>query len=138
MRAPERRGPVHVVTVFLVNAGKVLVLRRSDRVSTYRGKWAGVSGYLEADETPRERALKEVREETGLGRSDLSIVREGAPVLIPCTPYIVHPFLFELKRGRVRLDWEHTGSRWVAPSELARLDTVPGLAKVFASLTKEG
>jgi hypothetical protein len=94
-----------------------------------------VSGYLEPDETPRERALKEVREETGLGQSNLAIVREGAPVLIPLTPFIVHPFLFDLKRGRVRLDWEHTGFRWVAPSELARLDTVPGLAKVFASVT---
>jgi len=40
-----------VVTCFLLRraaAGdEVLLLRRSQKVGTYRGRWAGVSGYLE-------------------------------------------------------------------------------------------
>ena len=39
----ERR----VVTCFLMHQGKLLVLRRSAKVRTYQGKWAGVSGYIE-------------------------------------------------------------------------------------------
>jgi 8-oxo-dGTP diphosphatase len=135
MRAPERGGPVHVVTVFLVRSGKVLVLQRSDRVGTYRGKWAGVSGYIEPKETPRARAFREVLEETGLEAENLSLVREGSPVPIKGTRFLVHPFLVNVRCGRVRIDWEHSRFRWVAPAELARLDTVPGLATVFASVT---
>jgi len=136
MRAPERRGPVHVVTVFLVRNKKVLVLQRSDRVGTYRRKWAGVSGYLEPGEKPRQRAFQEVREETGLGPESLSFLREGPPVPIKGTHFIVHPFLIRLRRGRVRLDWEHTSFCWVAPTDLARLDGVPGLAKAFSTVSE--
>jgi len=138
MKAPERRGPVHVVTVFLMRAGKVLVLKRSQKVGSYRGKWAAVSGYMEPGERPRERALKEVREETGLDQKGLSIESEGPPLPIAGTPFIVHPFLFCSKRGNVRLDWEHTECRWVDPTELERLDTVPGLADALRSVMDKG
>ena len=48
-----------VVTCFLLRRGRILVLRRSQRVGTHRGKWAGVSGTIEAA-TPYERALVEL------------------------------------------------------------------------------
>ncbi len=45
----------------------------------------------------------------------------------------MHPFLFELDRPeRVRLDWEHTESRWVRPQQVAALEGVPGLAEALA------
>ena len=37
-----------VVTVFLRNAGQVLLLRRSEDVGSYSGKWGGVAGHAEA------------------------------------------------------------------------------------------
>jgi len=37
----------HVVTSFLEYDNKILILRRSQAVGTYQGKWAGVSGYIE-------------------------------------------------------------------------------------------
>ncbi|MFC6726725.1 initiation factor 2B, partial [Halobium palmae] len=39
----------HVVTAFLRHRGDVLLVRRSDEVGTYRGKWGGVSGFVERD-----------------------------------------------------------------------------------------
>jgi ADP-ribose pyrophosphatase YjhB (NUDIX family) len=39
-----------VVTVFLTHRSKILVLKRSREVGTYKGHWAGVSGYLESEE----------------------------------------------------------------------------------------
>jgi 8-oxo-dGTP pyrophosphatase MutT (NUDIX family) len=131
-----------VVTCFLLRRGdggdELLLLRRSDRVSTYRGLWAGVSGYLETD-SPLEQAYRELEEEVGLSRDDVRLVAEGEPLVLPDASigvrWTVYPFLFEaLRPERVRLDWEHTESRWLRPAELASLETVPGLAEGFARL----
>ncbi len=131
---------VHVVTCFLLRRGEggdeVLLLRRSERVGTYRGRWAGVSGYLEA-ESPLEQAYREMEEEVGLARDGVRLLAEGEPLTVLDesidTRWTVHPFLFELDRPeRVRLDWEHTESRWVRPQQVAALEGVPGLAEALA------
>jgi 8-oxo-dGTP diphosphatase len=121
-----------VVTVFLTHEGKVLVLKRSSKVGTYRGHWAGVSGYLERA-TPLEQAFTEMAEEVGLCRSDVSLVRAGDPLEVVDRTrgraWRVHPFLFSLgEPGKIRLDWENTEMRWVPPEELSKLRTVPALA----------
>lgn len=124
-----------VVTCFLEHEGRVLVLRRSGQVRTHQGRWAGVSGYLEAA-TPLEQAYRELREEVGLGPDDVELVAQGEPLDIPdpsnSTLWRVHPFRFLLRDPRkVRLDWEHTESRWVRPEEIATLETVPRLDETW-------
>ncbi len=131
---------VHVVSCFLLRrrdrGDEILLLRRSGGVGTYRGRWAGVSGYLES-RTALEQAQREIEEEAGLARRDVRLLAEGEPLVVPDEQigirWSVHPFLFEVLRpDQVRLDWEHTESRWVSPGELARLDAVPGLAEALA------
>lgn len=131
-----------VVTAFLVrsaNAGvRVLVLRRSDKVGSHQGRWAGVSGHLEASE-PIEQALTEIHEEAGLPRSSVSLLASTPPIEIRDDElgriWRVHPFLFEATQpDAIRIDWEHTDFRWVDPSELDQLDTVPGLAGALEAL----
>ncbi len=138
---------IQVVTCFLLRGGEdgpstssgqaeILLLRRSDRVSTYRGLWAAVSGYLEA-ESPLEQAYREIEEEVGLGRGDVRLLAQGEPLVVPDetidTRWAVHPFLFEaLRPERLRLDWEHTESRWVRVEEMGGLETVPALAEALA------
>lgn len=124
-----------VVTAFLIHDGRILVLRRSEQVSTYRGRWAGVSGYLER--APLDQAYAEIAEETGLGRDDVTLVKEGAPLHVHDTEndllWRVHPFLFAVRDpARIRLDREHVQRRWVWPAEIEGLDTVPGLADALA------
>ncbi len=131
---------ISVVTCFLLRRDRggdsILLLRRSARVSTYRGRWATVSGYLETA-TPLEQAYREVEEEVGLGRDDVRLLAQGEPLVVPDesidTRWRVHPFLFEtLRPERVRLDWEHEESRWVKPEEIQDLGTVPALAEALA------
>lgn len=127
----DRSTPV--VTAFLRCQGRILLLRRSERVGSYRGCWAAVSGHLEEDE-PLAQALREVEEETGIGRGQLRLVSAGAAFAVTDAAlgreWIVHPFLFDLDQPAVpRLDWEHAEWRWVRPAELAALDTVPHLAE---------
>jgi ADP-ribose pyrophosphatase YjhB (NUDIX family) len=127
---------VRVVTAFLERSdGKILLLRRSDRVGSFQGQWAAVSGFLE-DPTPLEQARREVAEETGVGRSDLELVRGGDPVLarVGETVYIVHPFRFATRNESVRLDWEHTEAEWVLPEEIVRRPTVPKLLEAWEAV----
>jgi 8-oxo-dGTP pyrophosphatase MutT (NUDIX family) len=132
-----------VVTSFLLRTGpdgrdEVLILRRSGRVGTYRGRWAGVSGYVEgAPATAQEQAHREIREETGLTLADVELVRTGEPLTFEDpdlnTRWTVHPFLFRVRPGAaIVIDWEHTEARWVRPGALGRYRTVPRLKEALA------
>ncbi len=128
-----------VVTSFLLRRGpggpRLLFLRRSARVGTYRGRWAGISGYLE-DADPLAQALREIEEEAGLPPSAVQLLRAGRPLPVPDPRlgrlWIVHPFLFEVAQGQApRLDWEHTRARWARPETVFRLPTVPRLPETL-------
>lgn len=139
----ERQAPTHVVTCFVLRdaegAEEVLLVRRSERVRTYRGAWAGVSGYLEPGVTPLEQAYTELREEAALAADDVTLVREGNPLPVEDAAnrlsWVVHPFLFRLRPGAaLTTDWEATAHQWMRPDALARLETVPKLAEAFAAV----
>jgi 8-oxo-dGTP diphosphatase len=130
-----------VVTCLLEHDGKILILKRSNQVGTYRGLWGGVAGYVEEFEDPYDTALKEIREEAGVDLVDVELVRKGTPLEFSDTyegkqyNWIVYPFLFHLQsKELVHTDWEHEEYRWVHPSEVKRLDTVPGLDEVVKEL----
>jgi 8-oxo-dGTP diphosphatase len=118
-----------VVTSFLERSdGRILLLKRSDKVGSFRGRWAGVSGYLELA-TPLGQAYREIEEETGIPPARLTLVTVGTPLFArgEGRAFEVHPFRFRVLDPEVRTDWEHTESRWVAPSQIPGLPTVPRL-----------
>ena len=120
----------HVVTCFLEHSGKILILRRSQKVGTYQGSWAGVSGYME--KTDMEQAFTEINEETGLDSNEIMLLVKGAPLEIVDESlnrkWVIHPFLFRVKApDNIKLDWEHTEMKWIKPEELSDYKTVPGL-----------
>ena len=129
----------NVVTCFLLRrsggSDEILLLRRSQEVGTYRGRWAGVSGYVEETD-PLSQAYTEVEEETGLAREDVQLLRTGDPLEVVDAEadrtWIVHPFLFEVREpARIRADWEHTEARWIQPKEVFQYETVPQLAETL-------
>jgi len=130
----------HVVTCFLKRwDGKVLIMKRSEKVGTYRGKWGGVAGYLENE--PLKQAYKEIEEETGLKKEDVELIKEGKPVEVIDEnlgrKWIVHPFLFYVKNPQIRIDWEHTEIKWIEPKEIKNLPTVPGLYDAWESVSEK-
>ncbi|MFN3621544.1 MAG: NUDIX domain-containing protein [Nitrososphaerales archaeon] len=121
-----------VATSFLTYRGKILILKRSDKVGSYRGAWAGVSGYVEQGEEPLHTALKEVMEETGLKLDKCALLKRGEPLpaydKVKDVLWLVHPFLFKAPTDNIRLDWEHETYAWIKPEALKHYSTVPRLA----------
>jgi ADP-ribose pyrophosphatase YjhB (NUDIX family) len=121
---------------------EILLVRRSQKVRTYRGAWAGVSGYLEPGVTPLEQAYTELREEVALPADAVQLLREGESLAVHDAAqglsWVVHPFLFALDAPeRIKTDWEATEHRWVTPAELAQLPTVPMLAEALVRVYRE-
>jgi len=107
-------------------------------VGSYYGRWAGVSGFIEPNVTPDEQAYTEIREETGLQREQVRMLRRGAVVEHIDAElgrhFYIHPFLFEvLTPDLIQIDWEATEMRWIVPSELPTFETVPKLQEVYES-----
>lgn len=131
---------IDVVTAVLMKDKKILILKRGQKVRTYKGRWACVSGYLEGNEDALERAYKEIEEETGLKRDDLKLIGRGKPIEFydeeEKIKWRVHPFLFEVRRNDIRIDCEHTEYKWVYPNEISNYKTVPKLKDVIFSLIK--
>jgi len=123
-----------VITCVIRHKDEILLLKRSEKVSTNKLKWAGVSGYIESGDTPLETAYKEMSEE----------VKQNDPKLVQILPVIslretdhvwrIHPFLFDTEQTDVEIDWEHTEYKWVRTNELDSYDLVPGFKKLVADL----
>jgi nicotinamide-nucleotide amidase len=64
-----------VVTSFLESNNRILILRRSNKVGTYQGRWGGISGYIEKNAD--QQALTEIKEETGLADNDVKLITRG-------------------------------------------------------------
>jgi 8-oxo-dGTP pyrophosphatase MutT (NUDIX family) len=129
-----------VVTAFVQRGdGRVLLLRRSRRVGSFRGRWAAVSGHLEG-RGPEVQARRELEEETGLRARDLTLQAAGARLLVrePDRIYVVYPFRFSVRRPRIRLDWEHTASEWIPPSHIGNRRSVPGLRAAWERVRAGG
>jgi 8-oxo-dGTP diphosphatase len=126
----------NIVTTFIEYQGKVLLLRRSQKVKSMKGKWAGVSGYIETQQEPLRQAFKEVHEETGLTNKNIKVLIEGKPLEAVDNPpdnvtWIVHPFYFRSNTNAISLDWEHDQYKWISPAEIENYDTVPRLKEAL-------
>lgn len=120
----------HVVTCFLQYKNKILILRRSSRVGSYKGRWAGVSGYMETSDL--DQAFTEIKEETGLDKDEIELQVKGESLQVIDKKlgrrWVIHPFLFQIKSTqKIKMDWEHVEMKWIKPEELTNYKTVPGL-----------
>jgi ADP-ribose pyrophosphatase YjhB (NUDIX family) len=127
-----------VVTCFLKSGGKILLVKRSEKVGTYRGKWSGISGYLEGEDADKQ-AFKEIEEETGLNKADIKLIKRGEALEVldeaKKIKWIVYPYLFKVNHPeKIRLDWENIEMKWINPEEINFYQTVPKLKEALEKL----
>ena len=128
-----------IVTSFLRNSEKILLLKRSEKVKSMKNLWAGISGIIENNEKPIKRAKIEILEEVGIEELDITLMKEGNKILIESPQYVnhqweVYPFLFSCSNKEIKLNWENSDSRWIMLNELNNFTTVPSLDRVLARL----
>ncbi len=128
-----------IVTSFIKDNEKLLILKRSDKVQSMKGLWAGISGIIEKNEEPLKRAKIEIFEEVGITEDKITLVRSAKEMKINSPQYENHeweifPFLFEAKNPIIKLNWENSEFKWINKEELKNYDTVPSLQKVLFNL----
>lgn len=128
-----------IVTSFLVHNDKYLILKRSEKVKSMKGLWAGVSGIIEGNEEPLYRAKREILEEVGIAENKITLLKSAQQIRTDSPQYenhewLIFPFLFSVQDPTITLNWENQEYKWISPSELTQYQTVPSLDKVLASL----
>ena len=128
-----------IVTSFIKNKSKLLILKRSDKVRSMKGLWSGVSGIIEKGETPINRAKIEIFEEIGIKEDKITLVKSIEKMKISSPQYENHEweifsFLFETKETKIKLNWENSDFKWINKNELKNYQTVPSLDKILFNL----
>jgi len=128
-----------IVTSFIKDNDKFLLLKRSDKVKTMKGLWAGISGVIEKDEEPIIRAKIEIYEELGITEDKIKFLKAAAKMKVHSPQYENHeweifPFLFEAEDPTIKLNWENSEYKWITIDEIDNYQTVPSIDKVLVSL----
>ena len=128
-----------IVTSFIKYNDQILILKRSEKVRSMKGLWSGISGIIESNENPIDRAKIEIFEEVGIKEKEIKLVKKLEKMKISSQQYKNHeweifPFLFETKNGNITLNWENSEFKWILPKELKNYQTVPSLEKILLNL----
>ena len=128
-----------IVTSFIKFNNQILILKRSEKVRSMKGLWSGVSGVIENNENPIDRAKIEIFEEVGIKEKEIKLLKKLEKMKISSQQYKNHeweifPFLFETKKGDIELNWENSEFKWILPKELKNYQTVPSLEKILLNL----
>jgi len=128
-----------IVTSFITSNEKFLLLKRSEKVKSMKGLWAGISGIIEKNEEPLQRAKIEIFEELGIKEDQIKLLKTAERMRVVSPQYKNHeweifPFLFEVKNPEIKLNWENSEYKWISADELNNYKTVPNLEKVLLSL----
>ncbi len=126
-----------VVCIFVKD--RVLLLKRSDKVSSYKGLWNAVTGFLDKPCPLRNKILEELEEEIGVNEGGILSIHIGISHKVEDNKriWIVYPALVELKNlPEIRLNWEHAEYKWIKPNEFKNFNIVPKLDKSFENAIK--
>lgn len=128
--------PILAVSAAIIRDGKVLIVRRARPPAS--GLYTLPGGGVEVGETLVEAVVREVREETALAIEPVvlagyreAIARDGEGRIE--RHFVILPFAARWLGGEATLNHELAEAVWLDPSEIANLNTTPGLAEIVAN-----
>jgi 8-oxo-dGTP diphosphatase len=117
--------------------GRFLIIQRSDGARDGKGLWELPGGRLEFGEAPEEALRREIREETGLSASPLSITHSWTFIRKERFQTVGMTFLCRGGAEAVRLSPEHEGHAWIDRSEMDRYPMDPMVRSALLALDWE-
>ncbi|HBG81485.1 TPA: hypothetical protein DDW69_01450 [candidate division CPR2 bacterium] len=133
------RAPV--INALVKYRDEILILKRSDKVANYKGKWNSIGGFLDEAKPLKQKVLEEVNEELGITEDEIEEARLFESYVfydesIDKT-WISFPALIELKvKPEIKLDQEHTDYKWIKPEDLKKYEFIPGLDEAIKKILK--
>jgi len=127
-----------IVSIFVKYKDEFLLLKRSDKVNVYKGKWNSLTGYLDKPNFI-EQIVEEVEEELGFGKEYFLSTQFGDHYEIfddkINKKWIIFPVLLELNdKPDIRLNWENSEYKWIKPGELNNFDIIPDVEEGLKKL----
>ena len=130
-----------VVDIFVYHEKKLLLVKRSRRVGAHQGMWHVPAGFLPPNINIIDHAREELREEVGLARRDILSMKRGTVMKRVDENvqrvWVVHTVVVQSKTKKIRLNWEHDASRWVAPGKVSALKLIPGVRELIVANTPQ-
>jgi ADP-ribose pyrophosphatase YjhB (NUDIX family) len=129
-----------VIVIFVKYRDKFLLVKRSERMLTYKGLWSCLAGFVDDEKTTEEKARFEIEEELGLKQTDIKEVKIGETYLFLDKDldreWIRHLFLIEITNPNIKLTWEHTEFMWVNLEDAGNFETTPGFKEDLEKILK--
>ena len=130
MERPEREINGEVALAVPEKDGEFLLLKRSQENSS-SGEWVFPGGKIEENESPREAAVRELKEETELTGNILeageTYMGEGE-----LGYWKIYPFQMKVNSREIELDYEHSDYKWLELDELKEHNTMGQLKSLKA------
>lgn len=112
---------IGVKAIVLNTEGKILLLKRSEKMKRQGGKWSLPGGSVERLENPKDAITREIQEETQLTVSNIhpfeTTGHEHEEDFVVVIGYICHT-----ENTAVTLNWEHDEYKWVTKEEALGMD----------------
>ena len=141
------------VTVILVNKeGRFLIVKRSDNLERWPGKWAVPGGKLEKKgyinrkfdtkgdiwyDVIEMSIRREVKEEVGLDLGDVEYVTSLAFMKDDGNPHLIISLYSNDHSGKIKLNDELTDFRWVTLKEAEKYDLIEGIYEELKIVNKK-
>lgn len=131
---PQR--PFLAVSAAIIRDGKVLIVRRARKPAVALYTLPG--GVVEAGETLAEAIMREVREETALTIEPVALAGHREVIMRDAQGraerhFVILSFAARWLAGEPVLNDELDDARWLAPADLAGLETTEGLAEIVSA-----
>ncbi len=117
------------------NRERILVIKRNNNVEFSPNLWDLPGGKVEDNESLREAAKREAKEESGL---DVKLEDNYFYIYhYPNGEIDIYAFQARLINGNVRLDDKHTTIRWISKDDWKEIDYTPSVEATLGELLKQ-
>ena len=129
------RKVIPAVLVYLRQNGKVLMIhrigRKDGKVDHHLGRWNGLGGKFEADESPLEAARREIQEEAGITVEEsqfqiLGVLQFPNFKAHKSEDWLVYVLTADLSEKVTRKETQEGTLEWVSEGDVMKLNLWPG------------